>query len=73
MKKSFKLENLGCANCAAKIEREMNKLPGVHKASINFMMSKLILDAEEDQWHEILEQSQKIANKYEPDLKIIVR
>lgn len=73
MKKSFKLENLGCANCAAKIEREMNKLPGVHKASINFMMSKLILDAEEDQWHEIVEQSQKIANKYEPDLKIIVR
>ena len=48
MRKSFKLENLDCANCAAKMETGINQLPGVNKASISFMTSKLIIDADTD-------------------------
>ena len=44
MRKSFKLENLDCANCAAKMEAGINELPGVNKASISFMTSKLMID-----------------------------
>lgn len=71
MKKSYKLENLGCANCAAKIEKEITRLAGVHSARVNFMTSKLILDADEAQFTAILEEAQKISNKYEPDLRIL--
>ena len=46
MRKSFKLENLDCANCAAKMEAGINELPGVNKASISFMTSKLMIDAD---------------------------
>ncbi len=71
MKKSFKLQDLGCANCAAKIEKEISQLEGVNSVRVNFMMEKLILDAEQDQFDAIFNQAQKIANKYEPDLLIL--
>lgn len=48
MRKSFKLENLDCANCAAKMETAIGKLPGVNKATISFMTSKLVLDTDAD-------------------------
>jgi copper chaperone CopZ len=48
MKKTFKLENLGCANCAAKMEDKIRKLKGVKEVSINFITPKLILEAEAD-------------------------
>ena len=40
MIKSFKLENLDCANCAAKIESEILKIDGVISASVSFMEKK---------------------------------
>ncbi len=72
MKKSYKLENLGCANCAAKIENDISHLPGVNSARVNFMTSKLIIDANDEQFSNILSESQKIANRYEPDLRILI-
>ena len=70
MKRAYKLENLGCANCAAKMEKDISNLSGVNSARINYMTSKLILDAEDEKLTEVLDESQKIANKYEPDLII---
>ena len=37
MKKKFKLEDLDCANCAAKMEAAINKIEGVEKATGSFM------------------------------------
>ena len=37
MKKTFKLIDLDCANCAAKMETAIKKLPGVADASVSFM------------------------------------
>ncbi|MDY4818354.1 MAG: cation transporter, partial [Lachnospiraceae bacterium] len=45
MRKTFKLEDLDCANCAAKMEEAIKKLPGVKRVSVNFMTQKMILDA----------------------------
>ena len=47
MKKSFKLENLCCANCAAKIEHEASKLEGVKDLNISFMTSKIKIEEED--------------------------
>lgn len=71
MKRSYKLQNLGCANCATKIENDIAQLAGVNSVRINFMTEKLILDAEQENFASILEHAQTIANKYEPDLLII--
>ena len=70
MRKSFKLENLDCANCAAKMETAIGKLPGVNKATISFMTSKLVLDADADTpeaLDAILDAAQKACTSIERD------
>ena len=71
MKKRFKLENLDCAHCAAKMEEEINKLDGV-TASISFMAQKLTLEADDAVFDKAVEDAQKAMNTVEPDC-IIVR
>ena len=48
MKKTYNLEDLECANCAAKMEEGINKLPGVTSATVSFITQKLILETETD-------------------------
>ena len=72
MKKSYRLSDLDCANCAAKMERAIQKIPGVEAASIQFMTQRLTLEAEETLIPVILTQAQKVIQKIEPHC-IIVR
>lgn len=73
MKKKYKMENLGCANCAAKMEAGINKIPGVQSCHINFMMQKLILEVQdEEHLGDVLKNAQKIVTGYESDCRIIV-
>lgn len=71
MKKVYRLEELDCANCAAKMERAINELPGVEKATVNFMAQKLVLTAEESRYQEILQQVEDTIRRVEPDCRII--
>jgi copper chaperone CopZ len=66
MKKVFKLEDLGCANCAAKMEREIVKIDGVNSATVNFITQKLTIDAVEDSFEDIMKSVQKTVKKIEP-------
>jgi len=66
MKKTFKLEGLGCANCAAKMERAISKLEGVSQASVNFLTTKLVIEGEDDKMDNIIESSRAIIRKIEP-------
>ena len=70
MKKILKLTGLDCANCAAKIEADVQKLPGVTAATLNFMTTKLTIEASREELPAILEQTTKIVNKYEPDVVV---
>ena len=69
MKKRYKLENLCCANCAAKIEDGIRKIPGV-KDAIAFMAQKLTIDADDERFDEIMLEAAKVAKKVEPDCVI---
>ena len=71
MKKHFKLRDLDCANCAAKMEDAIRKLPGVNSATVSFMTQKLTLDADDARFDEILQQAVKICKKVEPDCTIV--
>lgn len=71
MKKVFKLSEVDCANCAAKMQAEIEKLPGVNMASVNFLLQKLTIDADEERFDAILDEAAKICRKIEPDCEII--
>lgn len=71
MRKSFKLQDLDCANCAAKMEDGIGRIDGVNKASISFMTQKLILDADDARFDRILDEAQRICTSIEPDCTIL--
>ena len=71
MKKTFKLTDLDCANCAAKMENAIRKIEGVTDASVSFLTQKLTLDADDARFEEILEQAVKVCRRVEPDCKIL--
>ena len=73
MKKTFKLTELDCAHCAAKMEDAIRKLPNVQAASINFVMQKLTIEAADECFDEVVAAAQKEINKVEPDCEIVVK
>lgn len=70
MKKVLRLENLDCANCAAKIENALQGLDGVVSASVSFMSSKLSLEIEDDKFDEVLENAEKLIKKVDADVTL---
>lgn len=70
MRKSFKLNDLDCANCAAKIENAIRKVDGVVEASVNFMAQKMDLEVADDRFDAVLGEVKKIIKKIEPDVGI---
>ena len=70
MKKTFKLVDLDCANCAAKMEAAVQKIDGVTAASVSFMAQKLLLEADDDKFDAVLKDAVKVAKKVEPDFEI---
>ncbi len=72
MKKKFKVENLDCANCAAKMEAAIKSIDGVEDAVMSFMMQKLTVEAEESRMEEIMEQVVSVCKRIEPDCRILL-
>lgn len=73
MKKTFKMEDLECANCAAKMESGICRLAGVQSASVSFMNQRLTIEAEEADFDRILREAAAICRKIEPDCRILVK
>ena len=73
MKKVFKLEDLDCANCAAKMEAAINKLPGVEKATVSFMTQKMTIEAADEVFDEVVQAAVKCIAKVEPDCRVILK
>ena len=71
MKKRYKFV-VDCANCAAKMEAAVKKIDGVNDATVNFMAQKLVLDADDARFDEILKEVEAVAKKVEPDCELFV-
>lgn len=69
MQKKFKIE-VDCANCAAKIEDAVGKLPGVNRATVSFMTQKMVLDIADDPFDDVIKSVVKTAKRIEPDFEI---
>lgn len=69
MKKKYAIE-VDCANCAQKVEDAINKVEGVTSATVSFVQQKLIIEAEDDRFDEIMTNVVKAAKKAESDFEI---
>ncbi|MCR5234457.1 MAG: heavy-metal-associated domain-containing protein [Lachnospiraceae bacterium] len=71
MKKKFKLEDLDCANCAAKMEAAIKEIPGVVSASVNFLAQKMTIEAPDEMFDDIVKKAAECISKVEPDCKVV--
>ena len=72
MKKRFKLVDLDCANCAAKMEDAIKKVDGVKDATVSFVMQKMTVEADAARFDDIMEEIVKVCKRVEPDCEIVL-
>ena len=60
MKLKFKIKGLDCANCAAELERAIQKVDGVESATISFMAERMTLEIDEERKEEVIEKVNKV-------------
>ncbi len=72
MKKTFMMEELDCAHCASKMEDAIGKLEGVSAVAVNFFAQKLIIEADEERFDDIMKEAQRIVKKIHPATRILL-
>ena len=73
MKKTFKMIDLDCANCAAKMEAAIKKIDGVEDATVSFMTQKLTIQADDARFDAVVQEAVKACKKVEPDCEIVLK
>ncbi len=73
MKKTYKMENLDCANCALKMEQAIARLQGVHSASVNFIMQKVTIDGDDARFPEIVREASACCSRVDRDCRILYK
>ncbi len=69
MSKIYILENLGCANCAAKMEQKINELPEVEKATITFATKQLKVESKTSD--DLLSRLQEVCASIEHEVVVV--
>ena len=72
MLKKYKMQDVDCADCAAKMERSIWKIDGVNDATISFMTQKLTIDVEDDKLDSVLAEAQRRVSKVDAEAKILI-
>ena len=73
MKKRIDLIDLDCAACGAKMEAAIKKIEGVNDASVSYINQKLVLDADDERFEEILKEVVRVCKKVESDCTIVIK
>ena len=68
MKRAYTLQGLDCANCAAKIEREIKKIDGITNATVSFMTLKMTIEADGDKIDDVSKKAIEIVSRLEPEV-----
>jgi len=71
MKKTYKLQDLDCANCARKMQDAIARIDGVDDVTVNFLTQKMTITLPEEREEEILTQAAKVCRRIEPDCRIL--
>ena len=73
MKKTYKMIDLDCANCAAKMEEAIKKIDGVTSASVSFMTQKMTIEGDDARFDQIVKEAVMVCRKVEPDCEIVLK
>ena len=73
MKKTYELEELDCANCAAKMERKISKIKGVDSVEVNFLTQKMTIEADDGIFDAVVDEAVRLISKVEPDCRVVGR
>ena len=73
MKKTYKMIDLDCANCAAKMEEAIKKIDGVTSASVSFVTQKMTIEGDDARFDQIVKEAVKVCRKVEPDCEIVLK
>jgi copper chaperone CopZ len=73
MKKTYKLIDLDCANCAAKMENAIRNIDGVTSATVSFMSQKMTVEGDDARFDAIMQEVVKVCRKVEPDCEIVLK
>ena len=73
MKKMYMLEDLDCANCAAKMEEAIKKIEGVTYAHVSYLAQKLTLEADDAVYDAVLAEVVRTCKRIEPDCTILLK
>lgn len=73
MKKMYMLEDLDCANCAAKMEEAIQKIEGVTYARVSYLAQKLTLEADDAVYDKVLAEVIRTCKRIEPDCTILLK
>ncbi len=72
MTKTFKMQDLDCANCARKMEDAIRKLEGVAEVHVNFLTQKMVLTADDARFDEIVKEAAKLIRRVDPDCRVVL-
>lgn len=72
MKKTFAMEDLDCANCAAKMEEAIRKIDGVRNATVNFIAQKMTIEADDERFDEIVKAAVKAVKSVDSDCEVVL-
>ena len=70
MNTKYKIKGLDCANCAAELERAIQKVEGIEEVNINFIVERMELKYDENNEEEIMKKVKKVIKREEPDVII---
>ena len=73
MKKTYKMIDLDCANCAAKMEEAIKKIDGVTTSTVSFMTQKMTIEGDDARFDQIVKEAVKVCRKVEPDCEIVLK
>ena len=72
MTKTYKLQDLDCANCARKMEDAIRKLNGVTEVHVNFLTQKMILTADDARFEDIVKEAIKCIRRVDSECRVVL-
>ena len=72
MTKTYKLQDLDCANCARKMEDAIRKLDGVTEVHVNFLTQKRILTADDARFEDIVKEAIKCIRRVDSECRVVL-
>ena len=71
MNKAFRFKNLDCADCAAKLERNLSSIDGINSIRVDFLFQKILLDYDETKKDQVFADMKKNIADFEPDMVVL--